>query len=1617
MKKVLRWVLFLCLGLVLLFGGLFLFFKTPQGQGYLSHRVFSFLQKKIKTPIDGKITYGIPDWIGLEDFYVEDQYGDTLVYAKKLNVDLDMLALIDGNVRINAIELHHAYANIYKKEKQQNFNYQFIIDAFASKDATVKTDTSKSSLTFELSAIDLENIRVKYLDAPGNMKAEIALNKASTGFNQLDFDKSIYHLKTINIDGLNAFADIGNIASDTTKTQSTLDLKLGDLDTKNLVWNIKFGDPGVASKGNVASLEFETNTFDLKKQQFYIEDLLMKASSVSYSDLAAKKVPKGMDFGNLLFKNVNLIIPSVSYSPEKTEAAIGKIAAVEQSGFELKNFKADVLYDPKNISIKKFYIQSGNSVLAEEVNLKFASLDELSKNPGQTETDIHLERSRLGLKDVLFFMPDLEKNPYFAKVKNESFTLSGDTKGKVDALQIKDLLITGMDETKVSLSGILKKATDPKNLEFDLDLRELSGKTKTIVSVLPKETVPNSISLPQKFKFSGTLKGKLDAFDTDLDMTSDYGMASLKANLKSITADKGQSYAGNIQLNQMDVGRIIKNDSLGKVSLNLDASGTGFDPKTAVAKIKGSVTEASILGYNYKNLEIDGSLENQKFDSKLRLQDPNANFSWNGNMDFSQEIVLLKGNADLKNLDFKALKLSKEDIQVQGGLDLDIKDLNPKKPVADIKGQNLLITKDKVKYPITRLAINTVNQDTVQRATILSNFADIKISGRFDYDQVSDLVLNEIHKYFELPDYRATMTNQDYTFRMEAVIKYDPVMTAFVPAIQGFSDISMRASLNSRRQRPFLARLQVPSLTYDSTKVTNAELRMAGDGNKLTYNTTIAEVQNSSFRIRKAQLGGEVEDNVANFRFTVKDSLNKDIHGLAGNLRSANKKVRIGFAQSGTILNYIPWEVDSDGFVEYSPQGIYVESIDFKSKEQHLSVNSTSKDLNSPLKILTQNIDLKLMGTAVFQDSTFVSGKLNSDLELRNYMEGKLAFEGDFSVKDLMFTQIMLGNLTANAENKGEDNIDVKAELTGEGNDVYLEGTYALNSKSPFDLALDIKSLSAKTIEAFSFGSITNTQGTVRGSLGLKGSTEKPEVLGSITFDKFKARVSQIGARLGIDKQTLKIENKTITLNNFVVTDSLDQKMTANGLVKIDKLPDFSYDLRIKADKFLIVDAVRADNDYFYGKGYINADLKIRGENTNFSVDGNVKVDERTRLSMLLPDDTGVAGEMENVITFVNMKDKAKLAEKASADKTKKKPTTFSRPISLNVEVDDKSELTIILDELNGDYIRVKGKALLTTGIDKQGELFMVGRYDITEGSYELTYIYLKKTFSILKGSSITFNGKPTDAVLDITAALPFERPLSDYPTELYTELKELKQNIPFNIYLVLGGEMSNLKTPEFKLAIEKSVAENNGLNVQRLKDELGFTILNDRGEAESDGTGYEKNKEEIKKQAIFLMLTKRFSNELSNIGKLDGSSGSFNSEDFARKSLSKVISGQLDQFASNIIKGVDIDLGLQSDFNSLSNERNTNLNLGLSKSFANDRLSVSVGRNFELENSSKKSEEIFDNIMVSYNITRDGRYRFKVFRKNLNQMVIEGSVVETGLGFVVAIDYETWKELMKRKK
>jgi len=166
-------------------------------------------------------------------------------------------------------------------------------------------------------------------------------------------------------------------------------------------------------------------------------------------------------------------------------------------------------------------------------------------------------------------------------------------------------------------------------------------------------------------------------------------------------------------------------------------------------------------------------------------------------------------------------------------------------------------------------------------------------------------------------------------------------------------------------------------------------------------------------------------------------------------------------------------------------------------------------------------------------------------------------------------------------------------------------------------------------------------------------------------------------------------------------------------------------------------------------------------------------------------------------------------------------------------------------------------------------------------------------------------------------------------------------------------------------------------------------------------------------------LLLGRFTGEQSS-DFFKGNGTDFN--DIARQSVSQFLSGALNEIAGNLLKGVDIDLNLNSyrDYNNGGNTQRTDLNVALSKTFLDDKVTVSVGKNFGVQGqdaAAKANNSFIPDVTIAYKLTKDGKYLLRAYRKNQFEVVLDGYVVETGLGFLVTMDYDRFNELFRRKK
>lgn len=134
---------------------------------FVQQKIVNFAVGKLKTTLNTEVSidevrFRLFNHAVLRGIYIEDQSQDTLLYAQSLDVSLSPWELIRSKkLKITGISLDNFLINVNKKDSVSDFNFQFVIDAFASTD-TVKTDTTKSGLIIVIKDIDIKSGRLNY---------------------------------------------------------------------------------------------------------------------------------------------------------------------------------------------------------------------------------------------------------------------------------------------------------------------------------------------------------------------------------------------------------------------------------------------------------------------------------------------------------------------------------------------------------------------------------------------------------------------------------------------------------------------------------------------------------------------------------------------------------------------------------------------------------------------------------------------------------------------------------------------------------------------------------------------------------------------------------------------------------------------------------------------------------------------------------------------------------------------------------------------------------------------------------------------------------------------------------------------------------------------------------------------------------------------------------------------------------------------------------------------------------------------------------------------------------------------------------------------------------------
>ncbi len=1641
--KIVLWIVGSIIGLFLL---IVLLLQIPYIQNIVKDKAVSYLEKKIGTEVHiGKIEIGLPKKVILEGVYFESQQGDTLLAGDKLAVDISLFKLLDNEVELNSISLEGITANI-KRNKDSVFNFDYIIDAFASNEPK---DTTSAPMKFSIDRINLDRIRVKFDDKISKNNLSAVIKHFDTRIKKFDLDNMDFEVPKINLDGLKLILKQGMIAEIAQNSQKAaeeaskkpnLKLKLGKINIANI--DIGYDNAGsrLDTGLKLKKLFIEVNEIDLKKQLIDLENIELenlkgqlafgkfekqvkdalpeqseavkqaqwkfKLANADIKDVAFKfddnnsaPVARGIDFKHLDITGLNLDGKDISYAPEAISGDIRSLTVKDKSGLIIDELHTDFFYGPKGAELKGLYLETPQTLIKDRIAVTYPSLDAVTKDIASLTVDANIEGSRIGFKDVLLFVPTLADTAPFKGNPNGVLNIESRVEGKVSDLRIANLEVSGIGASTIAASGRIIGLPDVKTAYFDLDVRAFTSTSKDINTYIPKGTLPANIQLPGKLSAKVKFKGKINNFNTDVNLVSSFGNAKIKAVFDQ--RSKGNEiYDADVNINNFDVGTLITNDSIGRITLKAKVKGRGLDPQTANAKIKAKVIKADYNSYVYQNLNVDGAIRNGKFEATADMADPNLEFQLTANGGFKGKYPngKIRLNVDIADLD--KLNLHAGPLKLRGNVDADIADANPDNLNGTVNLHSFMFVNDKEEFALDSINIIAISQPDTTAIEIKAPFLKAYMKGKYKLTQVGPALASSIAKYYNTSGAAPKKPAVPQQFDFGLVIDNDPVIYKLIPAITRLEPIKIEGRYDSATDS-ITVNGTLPRLVYGSYTVSGVSLKVQNLEDALAYNVVIDEIQSDQFLLPHTSLSGDVKDNIVNYKLQVQDKKEEEQYMVAGQLKATDKNTELKLNPDGLKLNYELWTIAENNLLRFGKDGIYANNFDMTSESGSLKLQSASEAANAPLNVELDNFKIETLTNIINKQELKITGMIDGKAELRN-LSTSPEFTSDLNITDLAISKDTVGNIKIKVNNEIANTYTADIAITGQGNQANIDGNYNAASKS-FDLNADIQKLNISSIQAFTMGQLKDGDGHLSGNFKITGTAADPNVNGSLKFNDVALRVTQLNSYFKGMDDTIAFTDSGITFRNFAVEDEKNNQLTVNGNINTTNYTEFGFDLNVKAENFRAVNSKAKDNDFYYGDLFLDTNLNIKGTMDRPLVNGNLKINDGTKFTVVLPQQDPSIADREGIVEFIDQ-DKMEINQRLKMEETLNTTALKGIVASVDIEIVKEAELNLIIDKGNGDFLSLQGEAQLTGGIDESGKTTLTGRYEFTEGAYQMSFNFIKRKFDIEKGSYILWTGEPTDATVNITAAYKTEVPpidLVDQQIASDSDRNTFKQKIPVHTLLKINGEL--------------------------LKPELTFDIIIPDGNynvaanvittTEAKLAQIRQEPSELNKQVFSILLLNRFIGENPFSSEAGGTSG----EAMARQSVSKILSQQLNNLASDLVKGVQLDFDLEStdDYTTGQQQNRTDLNVGISKQLLNDRLKVTVGSSFGLEGQQANEEttNIAGDLSADYMLTQDGRYLVRAYRKNEYQVALQGQVVETGVAFVITMDYNKFRELFHRSE
>nr|WP_299033323.1 translocation/assembly module TamB [uncultured Tenacibaculum sp.] len=1305
--------------------------------------------------------------------------------------------------------------------------------------------------------------------------------------------------------------------------------------------------------------------FILKSEKIELEDLTFKLMDENKNELLQFAAYDGG--GELL--DFSIVGPDVS-------AKIKNLYFTENRGINVSNLSTNFTYTKSSMDFAETVFETDNNTkLQAGIKFTYDRKDFVNFND-KVKVKAKFQESTVSVKDL---------NKLYNEIGGNDFLyVSGGINGVLNNFSANNVRIHSKGGMRIiGDMGFVNSFNTDRGFVFDADLENLTANYYQLRNVLPNllgKTLPTEFQRLGTFTMNGLVKVTPDQMDATLSVKSEIGTAISDLQLTNIDNIDNAEYTGEVEFKNFDLGVFANDPVLGTVSLKADVNGSGFNVENVNTIIIGRVTSLFFNDYEYKNLLVNGQFQNKKFDGLLNAEDENFKLRFEGLADFSSEINKFDFIANVDRVDLKKTNLfTRDSIAVlKGNINLNISGNTFDDIVGKATFKNLVYTNQKQSYPFRSFEVNSSVKDSIK--TIEVNSEDIvkgELRGKFSFEELLPITQNALGSVYTNYRPHEVAPNQflDFDFTI-----YNQIIDIFLPSVSIGSNTRLKGRINSDKNSLKLT-FESPEINVYKNIIEGVVLRL--DNKNPLYNThlTANKVNTKYYNIEKLNLLNRTQNDTLFFKSVFKggkdyaESFNLDFFYTIDELQ----KSVVGIQKSTLYYRGFDWVVNPNDdknnkvVFDLKKDDFTISPFVFKSGEQQIGFKGVVKD--STYKNIHANFNkVKLASFLPPVDSLKLNGKLNGKLEYKQE-QGKVAPKGNLYIEDFLINDYPQGNLALNVTGDNSyEKYNVNLALENESaKSISATGRVDFSKKRPIiDLEVYLKEYDIAAFSPLGEDVLSKLRGKVTGDFTARGYLGSPDLQGELNFENAGLAFPYLNVDFDLKGNSyVELDAQEFIFKDIILEDTkyLTQG-DLSGSIAHQNFKDWFLNFDINTRNLLVLDTQEKEESQYYGTGFLDGEAKIRGLTSNLNIDVNGRTNKGTLFVIPLSDIKTI--DNYKLIRF-------KTEEEGDETKGRIIKDIKGLDLNLNLAVTKDAVAQVVIDKVSGSELKGSGEGNLFIDIDTRGKFNMFGDFTVDNGFYNFKYAGITKPFIVQKGGTISWNGDPYDAELDITAVYRTKA----NPAQLLDNINS-NRKIPIDLYTkITGGLFSS--TQEFDIKIPNANST--------VTSELEF-ILNE-------------NDLNTKMQHFsFLLAFGTFYN-----ADAIGNSASAGIAGTASGIASSILTNMLNSDGNKFQLGVGYTQGDRSEVDNLNSDDQVDISVSTQLSegvLVNGKVGVPVGTNTQTS--------VVGEVKVEVLLNEEGNLRGTVFnRQNEVQYSTEEEGYTQGVGISYQVNFNNLRQLGRK--